>query len=201
VRNVLPFERPQPASADDQPKRRAIRRRSSVLASILTIVLALLGAFASLLAAAVLVYDGPSLSFGPGGLWIGSGPDVVAGRVALSTFTFAQRFVGALMVILLTVSIMFILFNARALFRLYAEGIVFAPANARRIKLMGAGLIFYSMTPFAASRVSLLVGVTNDLGWFHLHDAMALIFGVLAFVIANVMEFGHEIEQERDGFI
>lgn len=201
MENVIPFQTPAAPRQEDQPKRLAIRRRSAILAKALTIALALTFACAFLLAAAVLVYDGPLLSFGPGGLWIGLGPDPTAGRVALSVFSLGQRLAGALAILLLIAPIMFILYHARTLFRLYGEGTVFTAANARRIKLMGAGLIFYSAAPFAAHHVILLAGVTNDPIWFHLDEAMSLIFGALAFVIANVMEFGCEIEQERDGFI
>ena len=201
MQNVLPFEPPRLAIEQQQPGRRAIRRRSRWLALGLTIALVLLCSFASSLAIAVLFYDGPLLSFGPGGLWIGAGPDAAAARVALSSFSLGQRMTGASMVVLLSAPMIFILLNARALFRLYAEGVVFTPANARRIKLIGVGLMLYSAAPFVANRVILVAGVTNDPGWFHLHDALALIFGALAFVVANVMEFGHEIERERDGFI
>jgi hypothetical protein len=199
--NVALFPSPRAEPEAEQPKRRAIRRRSAVLASALTIVLMLTVAFTLLLAGAALFYDGPWLSFGPGGLWIGRGPDPAAGRAALSVFSFGQRLSGAFAILLLTAPIMFILHHACALFRLYAAGSVFAPANARRIKLMGVGLILYSVAPFLANRVILIAGVTNDPVWFHLDEVMSLLFGALAFVIANVMEFGHEIEQERDGFI
>lgn len=199
--NVVPFQSVRTASAPEQPGRLAIRRRSRILAAALTIALALTIACVLSLAGGVLFYDGPLLSFGPGGLLIGLEPDPTVGRVALAIFSSGQRLAGALAVLLLGAPITFILFHARALFRLYREGTVFASANARRIKLMGVGLISYSATPFVAHHVIILAGVTNDPVWFHFDEAIALIFGVLAFVIANVMEFGCEIEQERDGFI
>ncbi|WP_244441405.1 DUF2975 domain-containing protein [Methylosinus trichosporium] len=121
--------------------------------------------------------------------------------MALSAFAPSQRLAGAVAICLLTTPIMFILHEARGLFRLYADGIVFAFENARRIKFMGVGLILYSAAPFVANRVIILAGVTSDPIWFHLDEVMSLIFGTLAFVIADVMEFGREIEQERDGFV
>lgn len=199
--NILPLSSAPTAAVAEQPWRGAIRRRSRWLASLLSVVLALLAGGASLLAAGVLFYDGPLLSFGPGGLWIGGGADAITRRVALSSFSASQRLAGALMVILLAASILFVVYNARALFRLYAAGIVFTPINARRIKRIGAGLMSTSISPFVANRVMLLAGVTNDAAWFHVEDALALVFGLLVFVVANVMEFGHELEQERDGFI
>lgn len=199
--NVTLFPSRQTAVMQDQAKRLVIRRRSGLLAAGLTLALVATAALTLILAAAALLYDGPLLSFGPGGLWIGREPDPAAGRTALSVFTPSQRLMGAVAICILTAPIMFILHQARELFRLYASGIVFAFANARRIKFMGVGFILYSVAPFVANRVIILAGVTNDPAWFHLDEVMSLIFGVLAFVIADVMEFGHEIEQERDGFI
>jgi hypothetical protein len=201
MENVVPFQLPEAACEAEPPKRHAIRRPSGFLASALTFALSMTAAFSMLLAAAILFYDGPLLSFGPGGLWVGHAPDPAVGRVALFVFSFWQRLAGAFAVLLLTAPIIFIFHHARALFRLYAAGTVFAPACARRIKLMGVGLIFYSVVPFVANRAILIAGVTNDPVWFHLDEVTSLLFGALAFVIANVMEFGHEIEQERDGFI
>lgn len=188
-------------SVTEQPGRVAIRRRSRISATALTIALALTIACALSLVGGVLFYDGPLLSFGPGGLWIGLTPDPTGGRVSLTVFSLGQRLAGALAVVVLAAPVAFIPFHARVLFRLYGQGTVFAPANARRLKLIGAGLISYSVAPFVAHHVIILAGVTNDPRWFHFDEAIALIFGVVVFVIANVMEFGCEIEQERDGFI
>lgn len=199
--NVTLFPSRPIAATQDQPRRVAIRRRSDLLATALTVAFALAAAFTLTLAMAALLYDGPLLSFGPGGLWIGRAPDPAGGRVALSTFAPSQRLAGAVAICLLTAPIMFILHEARGLFRLYADGIVFAFENARRIKFMGVGLILYSAAPFVANRVIMLAGVTSDPIWFHLDEVMSLIFGALAFVIGDVMEFGREIEQERDGFV
>lgn len=95
----------------------------------------------------------------------------------------------------------FILFHLRRLFRLYAEGAVLTPANARHLKSIGLGLILYAFAPFVANRLIMFVGVTNDPVWFHLDEVMAFLLGALLFVIADVMEFGREIELDRDGFI
>ncbi len=178
-----------------------MRRHSRLLAAGFTAMLALLMIFALLLAAGVLFYDGPLLSFGPGGLCIGAGPDAHAGRVALTSFSLGQRLAGALLVMLLTGSVGFILHQARALLRLYGAGVVFAAANVRRIKLIGFGLILNSIVPCLAHHLGLLAGISNDPGWFHPRDAVTLMFGGLAFAVAQVMEFGHAIERERDGFI
>ncbi len=191
----------EPAAPLEPARRQAIRRRSTRLAAALTWTLAVALCATILLMTAALIYDGPMLSFGPGGLWIGYGADPALGRVSLSTFTSAQRLAGALAIAVLTAPVLAILFYARRLFRLYAQGVVFAPANARLIKSLAACLGAYAFAPFAANRAILFAGLTNDPVWFHADEVLALIFGALAYVVADVMEFGHEIESDRDGFI
>lgn len=92
---------PQPASPLEPARRRAIRHRSARLAAALTWTLALALCAIALLMGAALFYDGPMLSFGPGGLWVGYGANPSLGRVSLSTFTFAQRLAGALAIVFL----------------------------------------------------------------------------------------------------
>ena len=119
----------------------------------------------------------------------------------LTAFSTVQRLSGALAIGFLAMPITFILFHLRALFRLYAEGIVFAPANARRLRFAGFGLILYALAPFVANRTILLAGVTADPAWLHFDEALALLLGGLLFVVAHIAAFGREIEQERDGFV
>jgi len=72
-----------------------IRRSSRLFAALFGTLFALALLFAVALSGVVLFYDGEQISFGPGGIWFGRGPDVEAGRVALSVFSFPQRLVGA----------------------------------------------------------------------------------------------------------
>lgn len=197
--NVVEF--PQAAAPLEPARRQAIRRRSALLAAGLAWILAAALGATALLIGAALFYEGPLLSFGPGGLWIGYGPDPSLGRVSLSTFAFAQRLAGALAIIILTAPVLAILHYARRLFQLYANGVVFAQANARLIKCMAASLAAFAFAPFAANRTIRLIGLTNDPVWFHADEVLALVFAALAYVVADVMEFGHEIENDRDGFV
>ncbi len=198
MNNIVFFE---PVGAEEEPIRRAIRRRSRCLAILLSAALALAIAFALALIGAVLLYDGPLLAVGPGGIWFGRAPDESASLLPLTAFSSLQRLIGAFALTLLTAPAIFIFFHLRALFRLYSAGIVFAAANARHIKSTGVGLVAYAIAPFLANRSIRLAGVTVDPVWFHIDEAQAVFLGALLFVIANVMEFGHEIERERDGFV
>ena len=47
----------------------------------------------------------------------------------------------------------------------------------------------------------MLAGHGVDMAWFHASEAQALVMGAVLFVIAQVMEVGREIEQDRDGFV
>ena len=119
----------------------------------------------------------------------------------MRAFTFAQRLVGAFALTLLAAPAASIFFHLRGLFRLYARGVVFAAANARRIKHVGIGLLACALMPFLANRLVWPAGARIDPVWFHLDELQAATLGALLFVIADVMQFGREVEQERDGFV
>jgi len=199
--NITSLELPSAPAAQEPPRRRAIRRRSRGWALVFSVALALSVALPVLLGAAVLFYDGPLLSFGSGGIWIGRAPDEVAGLLPLTAFSSSQRQAGTVAVALLAMPAIFVLFHLRQLFRLYAAGSVFTRANARRLKAVALGLALYAFAPFLANRLVMYAGVTSDPAWFHFDEIMALLLGALLFVIADVMELGGEIELDRDGFV
>lgn len=185
----------------ENPARRQIQLRSRVFAILFTAALALAIAFTLLLCGTVLFYDGPLLAFGPGGVWIAPTSGEAANLLPLTAFTFTQRLVGAFALLLLSCPAIFIFFHLRALFQLYAKGVVFAQQNASHIKSIGTGLIAFSIAPFIANRMIRLAGVTLDPVWFHIDEVQAMVLGALLFVIAGVMQLGCEIEEERNGFV
>jgi hypothetical protein len=192
---------PPESAPPEPPLLTRIKRNGRLFAAFFAALLALALVFAVALAGVVLFYDGDQISFGPGGVWFGRGPDAAAGRVALSTFSGLQRTAGAVAGALLVAPTAYILFQLRALFRLYAQGVVFALENALRLKRLGLGLLGYALAPFCANRIAWLVGVSNDPTWFHLYEIQAAVIGGLLFVIADVMQHAHEIEKEKEGFI
>lgn len=192
---------PLQAAPLEPPRRRAIRRRSAFLAASLAWTFSAALCATALLIGTALFYQGEFVSFGPGGLWFGYGPDAALGRVSLAAFTATQRCAGALAIAFLTTPVLIVLHFARRLFQLYAEGVVFTSANARLIKFMAGGLCAYAFAPLAANRTIHLAGITSDPVWLHADEVLALVFGALAYVVADVMEFGHEIERDRDGFV
>jgi len=183
------------------PTRRLIQRRSRAFCGCLTLALSVVVAFTILLVPAVLFYDGGLLAFGPGGIHFGPSREAIRDLLPLTRFTIAQRAIGAFAVLVLIGPVIVALAHLRALFRLYADGIVFAPANALHIKAVGLTLIVYSIAPLCANRAIWLAGVTVDPVWFHIDEIESLAVGSILFIIAKVMQFGREIEQERDGFV
>lgn len=192
----------QTAPPIEEPlKRQLIRKRSRVLARVFQVAFGGSIAFALLLAGAVVLYDGPFLSFGPGGIWFGQAPGSVPGLVALTGFSSTQRLAGAAAVLVLITPAALIFHSLWRLFHLYATGVVFDPANALHIKRVAVGLMAYAFAPFAANRLIVLFGITNDPVWFHADQVGSFLLGCLLFVIAEVMTFGREIELDRDGFV
>jgi hypothetical protein len=66
---------------------------------------------------------------------------------------------------------------------------------------MGQWLIVYALAPFLSVQLLILLECAADRTWFHLVEVQALVLGGILLVIAQVMEAGREIEQDRDGFV
>ena len=91
--------------------------------------------------------------------------------------------------------------SLRTLFRLYGQGQVFTARNAALIKTMGAALIAHAAAPFACHLVLSATGYEIDKNWAHMVSFDEALLRAVVFVIAWVMQAGHEIEQDREGFV
>jgi hypothetical protein len=127
-------------------------------------------------------------------------PAATAGTVRLSDQSFITRLAGIADVFIATAPIAFVCLNLRGLFRLYANGIVFARENALHLKRIGVWLLVY---PFAKTGANLLFRAFGGTDTAHSFSTLieALLLGAVVFVIAQVMEMGHEIERERAEFV
>jgi len=190
------------ASADvEQPRYRRLRRQSRLLSMAISVLGIVYVAFNAGLVIVTPLINGDLVHMGPGAhasIGLGAG---LPGSVTLSSFSLAQRLAFALLMALRAVPIGAMLSNLRALFRLYAAGTVFARENALRIKRMGLWLILFAATPFLIHEISVPLGNNFDGEWFHMEEVYALVAGAILYVIAQAMEVGHEIEQERDEFV
>jgi len=200
VLEMAEFAGSVPAEAG-QPKYQKLRRQSRVLSVAISVLGILYLAVNAGLVIATPLINGDLVHMGPGAhasIGLGAG---LPGSVTLSSFSFAQRLAFALLLALRAAPIGAVLFNLRALFGLYAAGTVFARDNAVRIKRMGLWLILFAVTPFMIHEISVPLGNNFDGEWFHVEEVYALVTGAILYVIAQVMEAGHEIEQERDEFV
>jgi hypothetical protein len=127
-------------------------------------------------------------------------PSPVAGQVFLSDQPLITRVAGFVDIVIAMVPILFVCWHLRGLFGLYARGVVFARQNAEHLKRVGLWLIVWPVAKFGANMLFQLAGGT-DKAWAQMVFVYALILGLIVFVIAQVMAFGHEIEQEKDSFI
>jgi hypothetical protein len=122
-------------------------------------------------------------------------PPAIPGTVLYSSQPFITHLAGFVDIVIAMAPVIFICWHLRGLFRLYAGGVVFARENAAHLKRIGLWLVVYPFAKFAANMVFRLAGGT-DKAWFRGELIDALILGAIVFAIAQVMEFGREIEQD-----
>jgi Protein of unknown function (DUF2975) len=192
------------AEQDVAPAYRKLRPISRVLSWLSTIVLsgfALWTLAATVIALFFAAYvqmnvDGANISMG----LHGEVPHAIAGMVRLSDQPAITRLSGIVDVFVAMTPLIFVFWHLRGLFSLYAGGIVFARENAQHLKRIGIWLIVY---PFAKLAANMLFQAAGGLDhrWFYIEEVYALGLGAIVVAIAQVMEFGHEIEQEKDSFI
>lgn len=191
-----------PSSAKSSPANvRRIRLLSRVLAILFTGLLGLtILAHTTILSVGLFLPD--HIYTGPAGaeLVLSSADKATIGMVALSTQPLITRLAGAVDLVLAAIPIMLILWHLRALFLLYAAGTVFSRENAAHLKHIGIWLIAFLPLKFLANMIFQAAGGL-DTKWLHASGVYAVILGAIVLVIAQVMEVGREIEQERSEFV
>ncbi len=180
------------------PHHRRIRLASRGLAWLFSGLLVVVGLIAAVLIAGVVIYPGDDYRIGSTAVWIGSGS---ADSVAFHTLPLGQRLAYAVVGAVRIAPTLMIFWHLRRLFGLYATGVVFSRANASHIGWSGAWLAAYAVTPFLCHLFLASLGWEIDKNWLHLSSLQALILGALVFVIAQVMQVGREIEEDREAFV
>ena len=189
---------------DHPPKHLRLRKRSRILAAVFNGLFWFCAAFDVWAAVMCLFYHGHNVAFGPeGGLISIPGPveNLPPGYLYWSDVTLPYRLGGMFALVTQFVPATLILMHLRGLFRLYAQGIVFAEENAKAFKQMAIWLIVYAVTPCISVNLLILLNLAIDRAWFHNTELYALGLGSILFVIAEVMLAAREIEQERDEFV
>jgi hypothetical protein len=188
---------------EQPPKHLGLRKRSRILAAAFNGLFWFCAAFDLWAFVMVLVYQGHHAAFGPEGGIIGypEPATLPPGYIFFSEITLPYRLGLEFALITQFVPATLVLMHLRGLFRLYAQGIVFAEANALAFKRIGQWLIVYAVTPFISVQILTLLDLVIDRAWFHNTELYALGLGSILFVIAEVMQAGREIEQECDEFV
>ena len=127
-------------------------------------------------------------------------PHDIPGMIRFSSQPFITRFAGFVNICMASTPIVLICWNLRELFKLYSRGVVFARENAAHLKRIGLWLVLWPVAKFIANMLFQLAGGT-DKAWAQMIFLDSLILGLIVLAIAQVMEFGREIEQEKDSFI
>lgn len=145
-------------------------------------------------------YKGTMIAIGPRGGILTTDP-LPADFVPFFTWRWDQKLVYAIDVVVRAGPTLGLFWFLRSLFRLYGQGEVFSRRTARLILLMGVCLVADAAAPFLCHLVLSATGYEIDKKWAHLAAVQELVLGAVVFVIALVMQAGHEIEEDREGFI
>ena len=181
-------------------KHRNLRLLSRALAALFA-ALVILQVLWILAAAVVTIFFSNHVLVGAEGTFVFTGsPPVLKGTVLYSNQSVLTRTAGMVDIVVASLPFLLVFWNLRGLFALYARGVVFARENSVHLKRVGLWLVVYPFAKVAANIIFRAAGGT-DKAWFHMEMIYALVAGLIVFAIAQVMEFGREIEQEKDSFI
>ncbi|HWD27659.1 MAG TPA: DUF2975 domain-containing protein [Rhizomicrobium sp.] len=180
-------------------------RRLMKLSRALSLLFAVLIALSLIwtLGAAVVAFIFPDHALiGAQGVWLEfpHPPQAHPGFVVFASQPFVTRLAGFVDVVIAIAPLAAVCWHLRALFALYARGIVFAHANATHLKRVGLWLLAYPAAKLAANLLFRAFGGT-DTAWAQAALLYALLLGAVVTVIAQVMELGREIEEEKDSFV
>jgi hypothetical protein len=195
--SVVDIAPPRPAPTPSYRKIRAASRGFEVLFTVLCALSITLALFSLWV---IFFYQGEMIAVGPRGGILTTAP-LPPDFVPFHTWRLDQKLAYAPDVIVRALPAIVLFGALRALFRLYGQGQVFTARNAGLIKLMGVCLIADAAAPFLCHLVLSATGYEIDKMWAHMAAVQELVLGAVVFMIALVMQAGHEIEQDREGFV
>jgi hypothetical protein len=197
----LDFSPPGPEGGP--PGHPRIRWTSRGLAALFTLLFFAYGLIVTTMLLAFLIpFAGDHLALGPKGglIHFGESP-LPPAYVAIETLPLVQRLAHVPAGMLIAAPVLVIFWSLRQLFRLYARGVVFAPENAGHLKRIGACLALHAAAPLMAHLFLNGLGMAIDQNWMHGYSLQELVLGGVVYVIAQVMQVGREIEEERSQFV
>lgn len=181
---------------------RHIRRASRVLAWLFTLLVVLWSLFCVLLLAALVISSvGQHVGIGPTGMLLSAAPSMPPRYVPVSGLPLIQRLAHLPVGLINFLPPLMIFLNLRRLFALYAQGQVFSRENANCIRWIGVALITKAIAPGLGVLFLTSLHLVIDRQWMHASSLQELVLGAVVYVIALVMQVGHEIEEERGQFV
>jgi hypothetical protein len=195
--SIVDLASPRPAPTPSFRKIRAASRGFELLFTVLftLFVLVALASFWILF-----FYKGTMIVIGPrGGLLTTQPPP--PDFIPFSKWRLDQKLAYVPDIVVRSAPSIFLFWYLRALFRLYGQGKVFSARNAAVIKAIGVCLVADAAAPFLCHLALSATGYEIDKMWAHMAALQELVLGAVVFVIALVMQAGHEIEEDREGFI
>ena len=181
----------------------AIRRLSRPLVWVVTGLIVAVVLVLGIMFAAMLFYDGPRLLARPGGLQIllmSTPPPIPEGWSTAGSLPLVQRLALVASGGMMMGPALAVLWTLRRLFRLYAEGIVLEPVNARLLQLIAVWLVAYAVAPTLGHLLVTAAGF-HDEGWLRMDSLQALLAGLMLLVIARVMQLGSEVQDDASRFV
>jgi hypothetical protein len=195
--SIVDIAPPRPAPTPSFRKIRAASRAFELLFA------GLFGFFILLAVASLwilLFYRGDHILIGPRGGLLTTAPPP-PDFIPFRAWRFDQKLAYAPVVIVRALPSILLFWNLRELFRLYGQGQVFTDRTARLIQAMGVCLVADAALPFLCHLVLSATGYEIDKMWAHMAAVQELVLGAVVFFIALVMQAGHEIEEDREGFV
>jgi len=148
----------------------------------------------------ILFYRGDQVQIGATSAWIGTLP-APEGFVTFASLPPVQRLAYAAVALVRAAPSVLLFWRLRELFRGYERGAVFARETIVHIRWAGVWLIADALAPFICHLALSTAGLEIDRGWAHVLSLQELVLGGVVFVVAQVMQLGREIEQEREQFV
>jgi hypothetical protein len=189
-----------PSRPAPSPSFRKIRAASRGFEILFTVLCGLCIALIVVSLWVIFFYQGEMLAVGPRGGLLTTAP-LPPDFVPFHTWRLGQRLAYVPVVIVRGLPSIGLFWSLRELFRLYGRGQVFAARNAQLIQIMGVSLIADAAAPFLCHLVLTATGYEIDKMWAHMAAVQELVLGAVVFIIALVMQAGHEIEEDREGFV
>lgn len=198
------------STADSVPSLHALRRIRALSWPLLVLISIALGLVVLIVPLAFVALLGFS-RFGSlhsfvtfGGMGVGVvfgeiGLQRLTGFILIEDLTIGQRWLVAAIAVACETCNVLALLQLRGLFALYSRGIVLSTSNVARIKKFGLWVAVTAIVVNASGRLSMrflhapLQGIANA--------ALAVIIGVMIYVIGYVMELAREADRERQEFV